>query len=273
MHPGTGIAKFSSLQIHSLPMNIIDRIRQIIPFYYSELGVKGVALFLFSKCTGCKPIVRIQVPGIAHPVSIRIGTTDLATFKQVLVERHYEFDKPETPRFIIDAGANIGLASVYFTNRFPQAEIVSIEPEASNYEMLKKNTAHYPRIKPMQAALWRENEDLFLFDSGHGNHGFQVGDEKRETETRMGGTPGLTVDSILRDAGHNQVDLLKMDIEGAEREVMSSSANWIDRVGVLMIELHDDIKPGCSDAFHSATRHFSEEVVKGETIMRFAAAD
>ena len=53
---------------------------------------------------------------------------------------------------------------------------------------------------------------------------------------------------------------------------MSSTACWIDRVGVLMIELHDDIKPGCSDAFQSATRHFSQEVVKGETIMRYAAA-
>ncbi len=252
-------------------MNIVQRICNIIPFYYSELGVKGVALFLFSKCTGNRPIVRVQVPGIVHPVSIRIGTTDLATFKQVLVERHYEFDKPKAPRFIIDAGANIGLASVYFANRYPQAKIVSIEPESSNYAMLKKNTAAYPQITPLQAALWRENEELFLFDSGHGNHGFQVGDEQRETQNRLGGTPGLTVDVILRNAGQNHVDLLKIDIEGAEREVMSASADWIDRVGVLMIELHDDIKPGCSDAFHSATRHFSQETVKGETIMRHAA--
>lgn len=229
-----------------------------------------MALFLFSKCTGSKPVVRIPVLGIAHPVSIRIGTTDLATFKQVLVQRHYEFDKPEAPRFIIDAGANIGLASVYFANRYPHARIISIEPEASNYEMLRKNTAAYPQVTPIQAALWRENEELFLFDSGHGNHGFQVDDVQRGMQERMGGTPGLTVDAILRDAGENRVDLLKIDIEGAEREVMSSAADWIDRVGVLMIELHDEIKPGCSDAFHSATRHFSQEVVKGETIMRHA---
>jgi FkbM family methyltransferase len=251
-------------------MNIIHRICNIIPFYYSELGMKGVSLFLFSKCSGRKPVVAIRVPGIAHPVSIRIGTTDLATFKQVLVERHYEFDKPDAPRFIIDAGANIGLASVYFANRYPQAKIVSIEPETSNFEMLRKNTAAYPQITPLQAALWRKNEELFLFDSGHGNHGFQVGDaqgERGEAPNHLGGTPGLTVDTILRNAGQNQVDLLKIDIEGAEREVMSSATEWIDRVGVLMIELHDDIKPGCTDAFHAATRHFSEEVVRGETIM------
>lgn len=252
-------------------MNLLSRIIKIIPFYYSELGIKGVALFLLSKCTGSKPHVKIQVPGIAHPVLIRIGTTDLSTFKQVLVERHYEFDKPETATFIIDAGANIGLASIYFANRYPQAKIVSIEPEASNYEMLRKNVAAYPQITPLQAALWRVNEDLFLFDSGHGNHGFQVDDDERETQKRLGRTPGLTVDAILRDAGQNKVDLLKIDIEGAEREVLSCAENWIDRVEVLMIELHDDIKPGCSDAFHSATRHFSPKVIKGETIMRHAA--
>ena len=252
-------------------MNIIHRICNIIPFYYSELGVKGVALFLFSKCTGITPTIKVYFPGIEHPVLIRIGTTDLATFKQVLIERHYEFDRPEAPRFIIDAGANIGLASIYFAKRYPQAKIVSIEPETSNYKMLLKNTAAYPQITTLQAALWRENEKLFLFDSGHGNHGFQVSDDQRQTQNHLGGTPGLTVDAILRDAGQNRVDLLKIDIEGAEREVMSSSANWIDRVGVLMIELHDDIKPGCSEAFRSATRHFSPQVVKGETIMRHSA--
>lgn len=251
-------------------MNILHRICKIIPFYYSELGIKGVVLFLFSKCTGSRPIISVKVEGIAHPVMIRIGTTDLATFKQVLVERHYEFEKPEAPRFIIDAGANIGLASIYFANRYPHARIIAIEPEASNFEMLRKNTEAYPQISPLQAALWWKNEELFIFDSGHGNHGFRVGADQAKMQKRLGGTPGLTVDAILSSTGQEQVDLLKIDIEGAEREVMSASADWIDFVGVLMIELHDGIKPGCSDAFRYATRHFSKEIIKGETIMRYA---
>jgi hypothetical protein len=66
------------------------------------------------------------------------------------------------------------------------------------------------------------------------------------------------------------VDLLKIDIEGAEREVMEESGAWINTVAVLMIELHDDIKPGCSKAFYEATEGFSKDVIKGETIMRHA---
>ncbi len=253
-------------------MTWFNRIALKIRHYHSALGLKGVILFLCSKITGIKLVVRVKVPDIAHPVRLRIGTTDISTYKQVLVHRQYEFDKPEAPRFIIDAGANIGLSAVYFANRFPQAKIVAIEPEDSNYRMLCENVRLYPQVKPLRAALWRKNEDLFLFDSGHGNHGFQVGDNEAGSCSGVGSVPGLTIDSIMRDAGEKKVDLLKIDIEGAEREVMEKSGGWIDSVGVLMIELHDDIKPGCSMAFYEATRGFSNDVIKGETIMRHTLA-
>lgn len=251
-------------------MIYFNRIAIKIRHYHSALGLKGVILFLYSKVTGIRPVVTVKVRDMAHPVKLRIGTTDISTYKQVLVLRQYEFEKPEAPRFIIDAGANIGLSAVYFANRFPQAKIVAIEPEDSNYRMLCENVRPYPQVKPLRAALWRENEDLFLLDSGHGNHGFQVGDNETGDLCEVGSVPGLTIDSIMRDAGEEKVDLLKIDIEGAEREVMEESGGWIDTVGVLMIELHDDIKPGCSKAFYEATRGFSNDVIKGETIMRHA---
>jgi FkbM family methyltransferase len=251
-------------------MNWFNRITLKIRHYYSALGLKGVILFLYSKITGIKPVVSVKVPGIAHPVRLRIGTTDISTYKQVLVLLQYEFDKPEAPRFIIDAGANIGLSAVYFANRFPQAKIVAIEPEDSNYRMLCENVEPYRQVMPLRAALWRENEDLLLFDSGHGNHGFQVADNEAGSGSGVGSVPGLTIDSIMRDAGEVKVDLLKIDIEGAEREVMEESGAWINTVAVLMIELHDDIKPGCSKAFYEATEGFSKDVIKGETIMRHA---
>ncbi|MEI8037510.1 MAG: FkbM family methyltransferase [Verrucomicrobiota bacterium] len=240
--------------------------------YHTALGIKGVVLFLCSKITGFKPVVRVKVRGLAHPVRLRIGTTDISTYQQVLVQRQYAFDKPAAPRFIIDAGANIGLSAVYFANQYPLAKIVALEPEASNFRMLCVNVMPYPQVIPIRAALWRENMDLFLFDSGHGNHGFQVGANDARDRSRIGSVPGLTIAAILHEAGETQVDLLKVDIEGAEREVMEDSAGWIDKVGVFMIELHDEIKSGCSQAFHDATHGFSKDVTKGETIMRCAVA-
>lgn len=258
--------------VHKTPMimTLLNRIAVKIRHYHAALGLKGVVLFLGSKITGIKPTIRVNARGIQHPLKLRIGTTDISTYLQVLVECHYEFDKPEDPRFIIDAGANIGLASVYFANRYPLARIVAIEPEASNFKMLCENVAPYPQVKPVRAALWRENGELFLFDSGQGNHGFQVGGDRGRDGGGLGSVPGFTIGSIMRDAGEGRVDLLKIDIEGAEREVMGKSREWIEKVDVLMIELHDDIKPGCSQTFYEATQSFSNAVFKGETIMRHA---
>lgn len=251
-------------------MKLYKRAVTAILYYRYALGIKGVLLFLYSKITRSKPVVSIQVKGISHPVKLRIGTTDPATYLQVLVERHYDFDKPETASFIIDAGANIGLSAVLFANRFPNALIVAIEPEHSNYLMLCENTLQYPQIKPLRAALWSKNEELFLFDRGHGNHGFQIGDSDKENADRVGSVPGITVDAVMRDFKMEKVDLLKIDIEGAELEVFGECSRWLNVVKVIMVELHDEIKPGSSEAFHKATRGFSESTLKGETIMRYA---
>ena len=248
-------------------MNIIKRLILKIRHYHAALGLKGVFLFLYSKVTGHKPVVNVKVEGISHPVRLRIGTTDVATYRQVLVSRQYDFDEPDNAQFIIDAGANIGLSAVFFANRFPKAKIVAIEPEDSNYRMLCENAAPYPGIRPVRAALWRENEDLFLFDKGHGNHGFQISEDSKEDGSRVGAVLGLTVDAIMRESGVEKVDLLKIDIEGAEREVFEACSDWISKVGVLMVELHDEIKPGCEAAFRKATGGFTAAEERGETIM------
>ena len=70
------------------------------------------------------------------------------------------------PPVIIDAGANVGLSAVFYANRFPNARIIAIEPEPSNYEMLKRNVVPYSNVTPVQAALWKENGPLRLFDTG-----------------------------------------------------------------------------------------------------------
>ena len=236
--------------------------------YYLALGVRGVLLFYYSKITRHKPIILAHVAGIAHPIRLRIGTTDVSTYMQVLVEHQYDFDIPITPQFVIDAGANIGLASIYFSNKYPSARIVAIEPEESNYIMLCMNIAKDPNIKAIRAALWFETTNIQLVDSGFGNHGYQVSSYNTRDEDGVDSVRGITVDMILNQEGETIVDLLKIDIEGAERNVLDKSERWISRVRVIMIELHDHISQGCSKAFYKATQGFSNESNRGETLMR-----
>ena len=68
--------------------------------------------------------------------------------------------------------------------------------------------------------------------------------------------------------GLEHIDVLKIGIEGAEKEVFEMSARWIEKIGVVMAELHDDLKLGCRRAFFEATKGFPDEFSRGETIMR-----
>ena len=233
-------------------------------------GVLGVGLFLFSKVSGAKPVLKKKLPGIKYPVYIRIGTTDASVLRQVLIERQYDLDLPlpTLPRIIVDAGANIGLSAVFFANKYPDAAIFAVEPEESNFQLLKRNVSRYPQIRPLHMALWGESRQIHLIDPGDGHHGFQTvkADEVGNGQRRK--VQAITMEDLITRLELNYVDILKVDIEGAEKEVFENSLGWIDRVGVIMVELHDHLKVGCREAFVSATKAFPEEFFKGETVIR-----
>lgn len=79
----------------------------------------------------------------------------------------------------------------------------------------------------------------------------------------------ITITEILRQFNYNQIDILKIDIEGAEKELFSENyKDWLGKVDVLIIELHDRMKKGCSDSFYSAVKQYDfNKTEKGENII------
>jgi hypothetical protein len=71
----------------------------------------------------------------------------------------------------------------------------------------------------------------------------------------------------MRECGVDRIDLLKLDIEGSEKEVLSDSDSWIRHVSAISMELHDRFIPGCSRAFFNAISDFSIELRRGEKIL------
>ena len=102
--------------------------------YLNTLGWPG--LLTVVKARTLKRVLLFQVvhPEIRFPFHLRIPSSDMFTYEQVYLKREYDFVAHESPRVIVDAGANIGLASLYFANRFPKARIIAIEAEATNYK-------------------------------------------------------------------------------------------------------------------------------------------
>jgi FkbM family methyltransferase len=177
------------------------------------------------------------------PLYARGGTSDLSVFYQIFVEREYAcLDDARNVSFIIDCGANVGYSSAYLLNRFPQARLVAIEPDADNYRMLEINLAPYrERCTLIQGGVWSRPAGLVVSAVRQGSAdewGITVR-ECAQGETAM--VDAVDLGSLLRDSGESRISILKIDIEGSEREVFASNVDgWIDRFDNLVIELHGD---------------------------------
>src|SRR6202167_30410 len=234
--------------------------------YYSLFGARGLLLGAKSRLLRRPIEVTVGVPGIAHPIYLRLRTTDVALCREILLHGQYDWQFPTRPKVIVDAGANIGMAAIFYANKFPESKIVAIEPEPSNYEVLKKNAARYPNIVTIHAALWRENQQLDILDPGTGHTTFRTRhvDKCAVTAGRQL-VRGVRLDTLMKDLGIGYVDLLKVDIEGSEKEVFEHSHAWVGEVGILAIELHDWIQSGCSHSVRVAAQDFDWTFQNGET--------
>ena len=173
-----------------------------------------------------------------HWIELRPDDGDLFIFFEMLERQTYFISDALLPpthvRTIVDAGANIGLASLFLASRYPQARIVAVEPNPGNFELLVRNTRQEPRVTPLQAAVaGAENMgDVYIGTEGRGSH-FQVNTTGAGVAVRA-----VTIETICREHGLATLDLLKMDIEGGELEVFANP-EFMPRVGAVVIELHD----------------------------------
>ena len=191
-----------------------------------------------------------------YPVAIRPKTTDKQTADEVLKDRCYELCKDPMappkieqfePKFIIDGGANIGTASIFFANRYPNAKIVAVEPEVINVAMMRYNLKNYPQVKIIHGALWNHETKLEIEDQYHLVNSFMMHEISEHKDREL--TRAVTIEKIFKDSGFDYIDILKLDIEGSEKEIFSDDSHyqsWLPYVKVLIIELHDRMKRGCS---------------------------
>jgi FkbM family methyltransferase len=234
--------------------------------YYSLLGPFGVALGAKSRFLSTPIQIGVEIAGIRHPVNLRLRTSDVWLCKQILVDSQYDCGVSLRPRVIVDGGANIGLASIFYANKYPEARIIAVEPEQSNFEMLEKNVSSYPNVLPIRAALWNKNQDLYTSATTPGHHAYQVQEQQvRGRNSICNSIRGLSLQGLMADLGIQHIDLLKVDIEGSEKEVFCDSAGWIGHVGMIAIEIHDWMRSGCGESVYAATTDFELKWKHGET--------
>lgn len=165
-------------------------------------------------------------------------------YKEIFVKENYKCDLSNAP-YIIDGGANIGLAVLYLKKHFPNAKIVAFEPNPDSFECLKKNVAvnKLEGVEIYPAALSDKDGTLTFYTSsdmpsadvgasavkGHVDHYHSTKGEIIEVTV-----PSKSLSPFM----DRRVDLLKLDIEGSEGAVMKEIAAKFDTVENLIMEYH-----------------------------------
>lgn len=205
-------------------------------------------------------------PGSATILDRTIAFSDveglLHSLREIFVDEVYRFATDldaDTPPHIIDAGANIGLSVLYFKRLHPEATLVAYEPDPQMFELLVHNTAGLPGVELRNAAAWTAETRLTFYTEGSLAGSTEI--------DFLGKGQAVTVEAErLRDRlVERPVDFLKIDIEGAENEVLFDIEDQLDRVGMLFFEYHST--PGraqrLGDLLAMVSRHGFRYVING----------
>lgn len=205
-------------------------------------------------------------PHIGQNVYYRAQSMDFAVYKQVFL--HDEYDLPiDTPDVILDLGAHVGFASLFFAKKYPKATIYSVEPQPENYQLLLKNTKDHPNIIPLNYAIWSEDKPLQLSVPTQGPKSywdFQVNETAGNADHFIT-VDGISIQSLIQRFDIDRIGLLKIDIEGSEKELFEHSERWIGSVDAMIIELHENLTPGCDASYNTYIRpHFGKTMTRAE---------
>lgn len=144
---------------------------------------------------------------------------------------------------VIDAGANIGLFSIAVKNSVQNATLYLIEPDSENFELATYNTKRYNGIKCIKAGLWSHKCRLSIVPSEQ-PWGIRVQEDDLVGEN---GIDAISIQDLCDEYDIEKIDLVKMDVEGAEDVIFSENIMWIDRTSAIVMEVHEEIAPGVSE--------------------------
>ncbi len=202
-----------------------------------------------------------------RPIKLRSGKSEYLILNQIFADDQYSVDNyVNDPKTIIDGGANCGLSAIYFKNNFPNAVIYCFEPQIDNYALLQFNTKKLKDVHNFNLGIWSEDTILYL------NHksaaaDFYIGDKNVSEGVKI---DVVSIDTIIKQNNIDRINILKLDIEGAEKEIFSSECNWLDKTDCILIEVHDRFKKDCAKTLFNKMSEYDYDLeVSGETLKFF----
>ncbi len=161
---------------------------------------------------------------------------DITTFFEVFYDKVYKVEIME-PKTIVDLGSHIGLTTLYFQSIWPEATFYCVEPSPKNFKILEMNV-NSANLFPI--AIAAKNGVLNFDENG-------LGSNNKLSENGNIQVKGKTFDLFCVDNNLKKIDVLKIDIEGAEDFLLQSINSWKHIVSFIIIEPHN----GNADRIHS----------------------
>ena len=209
---------------------------------------------------------------VGQKLFLREVGSDVLTFQEVLLEEVYRgvVEQVQGCRTVLDLGANIGLASLYFSAHYPGCRIFAVEPNPDTYRVLGLNLdglVRAGRCRTFRGAVWGSESEL-VSDPDWAPDRFSRFAMTEGTPAGGGESiKGLPIDRLIEAAGFERVDLLKSDIEGAEVELFKGDLDWLDRVGAIAIEFHGDSRAATRFDEVTTARGFRIHDAGGHTVL------
>lgn len=181
-------------------------------------------------------VISMELRSLKHPFKLRRCPSHVDGLIQNVFRREYDrWLGGLKPGVIVDAGAYIGDLTCHWATKYPEARIIALEPNPPSHEFTMLNTAVYgPRITVLNAGLGAIEGRCGLSGSEMGAH-LVLSGSSVESSVEV-----TTIDAILASQNIEQIDLLKMDIEGSEADVLANATGWIAKVKVLVVEFHGE---------------------------------
>jgi FkbM family methyltransferase len=207
--------------------------------------ISATRLFLYSRRKPISAGVSLPVRKLRRSIFFR-GKTDKGVLSHLFNPGYRIRDSTSNPvRVIVDAGANIGVETLRFRYFHPEARIVAIEPDSGNFAILSRNVYSDSRTTVVNSGLWSHECRLRVIP-GESAEGFTV--EEVAGDPQPNDVEAVSIASIMQRFGFGEIDILKMDIEGAEYQVFSARdvGSWVGSVKVLIFECPDADRAGAT---------------------------
>lgn len=187
-------------------------------------------------------IIKLKPKNLNSPIRIRRSFTDKEVLLYVLIDKYHLPVLPITipdNGVILDLGSNIGLTIAHYKTLYPNITIVGCEMNIENYKIAQYNIKNYNNVHLENAAVWI-NDYGVSYNSNSTNDSFSINNSEVNQIHKLN-VPSITIHKLIEKYQLEQIDFLKMDIEGAEVDILEhSDLSWLNMVQALGIEFHSD---------------------------------